>query len=68
MRDRKRKMPDRILAIFDRAESVSFRKQKLSYVRSKIWLGFNCGVDGMPAVGIIGNLSMRVLTQLRVEV
>ena len=29
MRDRKRKVPDRKSAIFDRAESFSFRKQKL---------------------------------------
>ena len=30
MRDRKRKMPDRKSAVFDRAKSFSFRKKKLS--------------------------------------
>ena len=64
MRDRKRKMPDRKSPVFDRLKSFSFRKQKLSYVRSKIRLGFSCGVSGMLAVGIIGNSNIRVLTQL----
>ena len=67
MRDRKRKMPDRKSAVFDRAKSFSFRKQKLSYVRSKNQLGFSCGVSGMPTVGIIRNLNIHVLTQLRLE-
>ena len=52
---------------YNRAKPLSSRKQKLSYVRSKIRLGFNCGVSCMPAVGIIGSLNIRVLTQLRLE-
>ena len=67
MRDRKQKMSDRKSAVFDRAKSFLFRKQKLSYVRSKNRLGFSCGVSGMPTVGIIRNLNIRVLTQLRLE-
>ena len=48
-------------------KSFSFRKQKLSYVRSKNRLGFNCGVSDMPTVGIIKNLNTRVLTPLPLE-
>ena len=47
---------------FDREKSFSFRKQKLSYARSKNQLGFSCGVSGISTVGIIRNLNMRVLT------
>ena len=68
MRDRKRKMTDRKSAVFDRAKSFSFWKQKLSYVRSENRLGFCCGVSGMPTVGIIRNLNIRVPTQLRLVV
>ena len=60
-------MPDRKSAVFDRVKSFSFRKQKLSYVRSKIQQSFFCGVSGMPTVGIIRNFNIRVLTQLRLE-
>ena len=67
MRDRKRKMLDWKSSVFEREKSFSFRKQKLSYVRSKNRLGFSCGVSGMPTVGIIRNLNIRVLTQLRLE-
>ena len=67
MRDRKRKISDRKSTVFGRAIFFSFREQKLSYVRSKSRLGFSCGVSGMPAVGIIRNLNLRVLTQLRLE-
>ena len=38
---------------------------KVPYVRSKNRLGFSCGVSGMPTVGIIRNLNIRVPTQLR---
>ena len=67
MRDRKRKILDRKSTVFDRAKLFSFREQTPSYVRSKSRLGFSCGVSGMPAVGIIRNLNIRVLTQLRLE-
>ena len=36
-------------------------------MRSKNRLGFSCGVSGMSTVGIIRNLNIRVLTQLRLE-
>ena len=56
-------------AVFDRAKSFSFRKRKVSYVRPKIRLGLNCGASGMPGGwgSIIGNLNLRGLTQVRLE-
>ena len=56
-------------AVFDRAKSFSFRKRKASNVRPKIRLGLNCGASGMSGGwgSIIGNLNLRGLTQLRLE-
>ena len=65
MGDRKRKIPDWKLAVFDLSKSFSIRKQKLSYGTLKIRLYFYCVVGGVFVVWItrISNV-LALLTPL----